>query len=234
MLDPLTLPPLPTLDGERITLRRSRQSDVDDRVCHPIDPDEEDGYGSAWRRAWDGRRYHTREDLMHKRSARDPSSYRLAIEYDDHCIGSAGLLVDPDEHCASYTMGVFVAALLGRETTRLVLAWGFEVLGLHRIQLEVLATNSRAISSATSPAGFARKGYGARLSFTQTGGRLHPDGAAAVRVRLGSRHAAIRYCADGMTCGRAFDLPPEFARAEGNPGMRGRQEPRAAPGGRGT
>lgn len=47
-------------------------------------------------------------------------------------------------------MGLFVAALrgrgLGREVTRLILSWGFDVPGLHRIQLEVLACDSRAIT----------------------------------------------------------------------------------------
>jgi hypothetical protein len=63
MLDSLTLPPLPTLHGERVILRGPRDSDVDDRLRHPIDPEEEDGYGSSWRREWDGRRYHTGEYL---------------------------------------------------------------------------------------------------------------------------------------------------------------------------
>jgi hypothetical protein len=48
MLDPLTLLPLPTLHGERVILRGPRDSDVDDRLDHPIDPEEEDGYGSSW------------------------------------------------------------------------------------------------------------------------------------------------------------------------------------------
>ena len=43
MLDRLALPPLPTLRGERIILRAPRESDVDDRLRHPIDPEEEDG-----------------------------------------------------------------------------------------------------------------------------------------------------------------------------------------------
>jgi len=63
MLDALTLPPLPALHGERVILRGPRDSDVDDRLRHPIDPEEGDSYGSAWRRRWDGRRYHTREYL---------------------------------------------------------------------------------------------------------------------------------------------------------------------------
>ncbi|MGN6168870.1 MAG: hypothetical protein ACTHQQ_11985, partial [Solirubrobacteraceae bacterium] len=63
MLDRLALLPLPTLRGERVILRGSRGSDIDDRLRYPIDPEEEDGYGSAWRREWDGRRYHAREHL---------------------------------------------------------------------------------------------------------------------------------------------------------------------------
>ncbi len=46
-------------------------------------------------------------------------------------------------------MGIFVAALrgngLGREITRLVLDWAFGPLGAHRVELEVLASNLRAI-----------------------------------------------------------------------------------------
>jgi RimJ/RimL family protein N-acetyltransferase len=172
VLDSLTLPPMRTLHGERVTLRGFRESDIDDRLRHPIDPEEEDGYGSSWRREWDGRRYHTREDLTRDPGTEDPSAYRWAIEYEGHCIGSAGLLVDPDQHCASYTVGLFVAALrgrgLGRETTRLVLAWGFDVLGLHRIQLEVLATNRRAIRCYLV-CGFRQEGV-------RREAQLYPDG----------------------------------------------------------
>ena len=49
--DRLTLLPLPTLRGERVILRGRRESDIDDRLRHPIDPEEEDGYGSSWRRS---------------------------------------------------------------------------------------------------------------------------------------------------------------------------------------
>jgi [ribosomal protein S5]-alanine N-acetyltransferase len=35
---------------------------------------------------------------------------------------------------------------LGREITRLVLSWAFGELGAHRVELQVLASNSRAIN----------------------------------------------------------------------------------------
>jgi len=150
VLDRPPLPPLPVLQGERVLLRGHRESDTDDRLRHPIDPGEEDGCGSSWRREWDGRRYHTREHLTAVRGPLDPSRYTWAVEHDSRCVGSAGLGVDPDQHCATYTVGLFVAGLrgrgLGREITRLVVSWAFGVLGAHRIELEVLASNSRAIS----------------------------------------------------------------------------------------
>jgi len=150
MLDRLMLPELPVLRGERVILRGHRESDVDDRLRYPIDPEEEDCYGSSWRRDWDGRRYHTREHLTRSQGPPDPGVYEWAVEHDSHCIGSARLRVDPGQHRATYSVGVFVAGLRGRgpgrEITRLVLSWAFGVLGAHRVELEVLAGSSRAIS----------------------------------------------------------------------------------------
>jgi RimJ/RimL family protein N-acetyltransferase len=172
VLDSLTLPPLPTLYGERVILRGPRDSDVDDRLRLPIDPEEEDLYGSAWRREWDGRRYHTREYLTAGSSSPDPRAYAWKVEYDGHCIGSAALDVNPEQHSAEYSVGLFVAALrgrgLGREITRLVLAWAFDVLGVHRVELQVLASNSRAINCYLA-CGFHQEGV-------RREAELYPDG----------------------------------------------------------
>lgn len=161
MLDRLALSPLPTLRGDRVIVRWSRESDIDDRLCYPIDPEEEDGYGLSWRREWDGRRYHSREHLTGDRGPRAAGTYSWAIECEQRCSGGVRLVVDVDQHCASYSVGVFVAALrgrvLGREVTRLVVAWAFEVLGVHRIQLEVLASNRRVIDCYLA-CGFRREG----------------------------------------------------------------------------
>jgi ribosomal-protein-alanine N-acetyltransferase len=172
MLDRLALPALPVLRGERVVLRDSAASDVDDRLRHPIDPEEEDGYGSSWRREWNGERYHTREHLLAIRTPREPGAYEWAVEHDGHCVGHAGLRVDADQHGASYTVGLFVAGLrgqgLGREITRLVLAWAFGVLGVHRVELEVLAFNRRAINCYLA-CGFGREGARREAA-------LYPDG----------------------------------------------------------
>jgi RimJ/RimL family protein N-acetyltransferase len=62
---------------------------------------------------------------------------------------------------ATYTVGLFVVALrgrgLGQEITRLVLAWAFGVLGVHRVELEVLAGNGRAIGCYRA-CGFGQEG----------------------------------------------------------------------------
>ena len=173
MLDALEFLPLPTLRGERVILSGWPDSDVDDRLAHPIDPEEEDNYGSSWRREWDGRRYHTREDLTAQAPSPDTiGSYHWAIEYDGHCVGHAGLSVDPDQHTARYTVGLFVRALrgqgLGREVTRLVLAWAFDVQAVHRVELDVLATNSRAITCYLA-CGFRQEGI-------RREAELYPDG----------------------------------------------------------
>jgi [ribosomal protein S5]-alanine N-acetyltransferase len=172
MLDRLALPTLPALRGKRVILRESRETDIDDRLRHPIDPEEEDGYGSSWRREWDGRRYHTREYLLAGRGRPEPGSYQWAIEYRGHCIGHAGLQVNADQHHATYTVGLFVAGLrgrgLGKEVTRLVLSWAFGVLGVHRVELEVLAFNSRAINCYLA-CGFRREGV-------RREAELYPDG----------------------------------------------------------
>jgi len=171
MPDPLPFAPLPVLRGERVLLRGLRDSDIEDRLRHPIDPEEEDGYGSAWRREWDGRRYHTREHLAAARRP-EPGEYRWAVEHDGCCIGSAGLRVDAGQHRATYSVGLFIAALrgqgLGREITRLVVAWGFGGLGLHRIELEVLAFNTRAILCYLA-CGFRQEGV-------RREAELYPDG----------------------------------------------------------
>jgi [ribosomal protein S5]-alanine N-acetyltransferase len=172
MPDRLALPPIPALPGESVLLRGRRESDIDDRVREPIDPEEEDAYGSTWRRDWDGRRYHARDDLAARFLTTEPGGYNWAVEYEGHCIGGAGLRVNPDQHRAAFWIGLFVADLrgrgLGRQITRLILDWAFSDLGLHRVELEVLATNHRAIRCYLA-CGFRQEGV-------RREAELYPDG----------------------------------------------------------
>jgi ribosomal-protein-alanine N-acetyltransferase len=168
----LVLLPLPTLRGTSVLLRGRRESDVDDRVREPIDPDEEDAYGSSWRREWDGRQYYTREHVAARFLPDEPDAYTWAVEYEGRCIGGAGLRVNSDQHRAVFWIGLFVAGLrgrgLGREITRLILDWAFSDLGLHRVELEVLAANDRAIRCYLS-CGFRQEGV-------RREAELYPDG----------------------------------------------------------
>ncbi len=149
MPDRLVLLDLPTLHGERVVLRGRRESDIDDRVAEPIDPEEEDAYGSSWRREWDGQRFHTREHVAGRFLEHEPDAYTWAVEHLGRCIGGAGLRVNVDQHRASYWIGLFRPDLrgrgLGKEITTLVLDWAFGELRVHRVELEVLATNTRAM-----------------------------------------------------------------------------------------
>jgi RimJ/RimL family protein N-acetyltransferase len=69
-------------------------------------------------------------------------------------------------------VGLFVPGLrgqgLGREITRLVLAWAFGELGVHRVELEVLAFNRRAIRCYLA-CGFRQEGIRRQAE-------LYPDG----------------------------------------------------------
>jgi RimJ/RimL family protein N-acetyltransferase len=172
MPDRLPLLPLPTLRGARVTLRERRDSDADDRLRYPIDPEEEDAYGSAWRREWDGRRYHTREYLTADQGPPEPGAYAWIVEHEGHCVGGAELRVDAGQHRGVYSVGLFVPGLrgqkLGQEITRLVLSWAFGLLGLHRVELEVLASNGRAIGCYRA-CGFRQEGVRRQAE-------LYPDG----------------------------------------------------------
>lgn len=190
MPDPLTLPELPVLRGERVLLRGGQDSDIDDRLVYPIDPEEEDAYGSGWRRVWDGRRYHTREHLTAAREPSKPGHYAWAVEHEGRCIGRVKLRVNAGQHRGVYSVGVFVPELrgrgLGREITELTLDWGFGVLGLHRIELEVLAGNTRALRCYLA-CGFRQEGIRRQAE-------LYPGGwqdFISMGV-LASEHAAAR------------------------------------------
>ena len=201
MPDRLTLVPLPPLQGERVLLRRPRGSDIDDRLHHPIDPGEEDAYGSSWRREWDGRRYHARDHLAAGQQPDEPGCYTWAVEHEGHCIGSAGLRVDADQHGAVYTVGLFVAGLrgrgLGEEITRLVLSWTRRVEGLHpdgpaaaRILPRLRTTESLSPGRVTSqPGAWAPVIMAARSSGCRKDGG--GGGPQANRPRAPSRSSGV-------------------------------------------
>jgi hypothetical protein len=122
-----------------------------------------------------------------------------------------------DQHGASYSVGLFVAGLrgrgLGREITRLILSWAFGVLGVHRVELEVLTFNRRAINC-----------------YQPVPGRLEgpdPDGTVAIGVRGSAGRIGQRGLGVGLGHGGPVEHPP------GAGGYQGRDPlgaPRPGPG----
>jgi ribosomal-protein-alanine N-acetyltransferase len=139
---------LPTLAGVNVLLRRARSQDQAARLAvgynreyvrlvggelPPVDPT----YTAADAAAW------------YEGVLREP--YGWVIEVAGRCVGTARLhSLRPAERRARYAIGLFDAAAwnrgIGLETTRLVLAYAFDTLRLHRVDLRVLAFNTRAIA----------------------------------------------------------------------------------------
>lgn len=174
MLAPISLPQAPPeLRGRQVVLRDRKASDIDDRLAFPIVPEDEDMFGGSWRREWRGESRHTRERLEAPAPAPAPLGHvEWVVDYAGRCIGWAGLRIDAGNHRASYTVGIFDPMLrgrgLGREITALVVEWTFQELGLHRVELDVLASNAPAIRCYEA-VGFRHEGV--RREF-----ELYPDG----------------------------------------------------------
>ncbi len=92
----------------------------------------------------------------------NPNPYNWIIDVDGRHVGSCSLfnLVDVDRR-AAYAIGIDEPSLLGRglgqEATRLVLAHAFGPAALHRVDLRVLAYNTRAIACYRA-CGFVEEG----------------------------------------------------------------------------
>lgn len=89
-------------------------------------------------------------EAWYEQVSSDPNPLHWAIELQGRFAGTARLhSVDEADRRARYAVGLLDRRLLGsglgRQVTRLVLGFGFQRLGLHRIDLRVLAFNERAI-----------------------------------------------------------------------------------------
>lgn len=144
----------PTLSGEKVTLRPFREEDLPALREALLDPEARILTGSVH----DEGQAHappTAEDEEAMREwflTRNAQGDRLDLEVVDkptgNCVGEVVLNQwDPgDESC---NFRIFIGPRgrdrgLGTEATRLIVGYGFEHLGLHRISLEVYAFNPRA------------------------------------------------------------------------------------------
>jgi len=149
----------PELRGPRAVLRPPSPDDVAGWKALGVDPEIERLFGHA-------------AEACSERSDEDarwltspvfrPDEIEWIVAADDAVIGSARLHSwHRDDRHARYAIGILSSAHFGRglgtEATRLVLRYGFEVLGLHRVAVRVLAFNERAIRCYRS-CGFREEG----------------------------------------------------------------------------
>lgn len=148
----------PLLQGPRLILRAPREADKQDRLAYGRDPEFRRIVGGDPRTSPP---LTTAEvELWYHQVIAEP--YHWIIERDGHCIGTARLhALDPENRRARYAVGIFSpnhwGLGLGTEATRLVLAYAFDVLGLHRVDLRVLTFNTRAIA-CYEKCGFVQEG----------------------------------------------------------------------------
>jgi ribosomal-protein-alanine N-acetyltransferase len=99
------------------------------------------------------------------------------VEFKGQVVGTVRLHgVDEVDRRARYAIGLLDSARLGiglgTEVTRTVLTYGFRDMGLHRIDLRVLAFNARAIGCYLR-CGFVEEGREREAAFV--GGQWHDD-----------------------------------------------------------
>lgn len=168
----MDLPGTPTLTSQRVILRGVQEEDrAAMTAAHSTeflrmvgaDKGEIDDAGLAARQtAFD-------------EACRNPLHWSITVNR--QCIGSTFLhSLDTNAQKARYAIGIWDAAYwgkgLGRETTQLILAYAFEQLHLHRLDLRVLAYNTRAIR-CYKKCGFREEGRERESAFVN--GQWHDD-----------------------------------------------------------
>lgn len=169
--------PTPSLAGNRVLLRPVRPEDQAQRQRLGWHASIERGYGhdaedrdmsveeaSAWLEAV----------LL---AERDPTRRHWVIESDGALVGVAFLhSIDARDRKARFAIGLFHPDHQGRgfgtEATRLVLAHAFTGMGLHRVDLRVLAFNQAAVACYEG-CGFQVEGRERESCWI--GGRAHDD-----------------------------------------------------------
>ena len=141
---------VPTLVGPRLSLRGIRPDDLQTFLGRARDPEIVRMRGGDASTA--GRRPPPLVARQwYESMATNPNPYNWIIDVAGRHVGSCSLfnLVDCDRR-AAYAIGIDEPSLLGqglgRDATKLVLAHAFGPARLHRVDLRVLAYNTRAIA----------------------------------------------------------------------------------------
>jgi [ribosomal protein S5]-alanine N-acetyltransferase len=142
---------VPVIRGERVLLRPVREADIDARMLLGVDPEIRHMFGGS-RSGQPGPLGRQGAERWYAELQGRTGARGWAIEHEGGFIGATGLhTIDLEHRRARFAIGILSRPHLGRglgtEATRLVLGYGFAELGLHRIDLRVLAYNRRAIAS---------------------------------------------------------------------------------------
>lgn len=164
---------VPPLEGSRVLLRAPRPTDLDERLALGRQPEIVHLFGGDLRRPAPLPRDVAAAWL--ERLSRHPHAW--IIEVDSRLLGEVRLdNVDRHDRRASLAIGLFDPAQLGRglgsEAVRLVLAYAFGELALHRVSARVLADNARAIR-CYEKCGFTIEGRERQAALV--GGEWHDD-----------------------------------------------------------
>ena len=151
---------VPRLVGPRVVLRGVRPHDIEGYIACGRDPEIVRMLGADA----DSARPLTSEDgaRWYRSMQHSSSPYEWVIEVAGSYVGTCRLysLIEWDRR-ASFAIAIMAPGLLGqglgREATRLVLAHAFGPAGLHRVDLRVLAYNTRAIACYRA-CGFTEEG----------------------------------------------------------------------------
>ncbi|HHX65815.1 MAG TPA: GNAT family N-acetyltransferase [Chloroflexi bacterium] len=167
------MPEISILHGPRITLRPVRPEDVAARLRYGRDPEFHRMCGGDP----DDCKPLTEEDVQRWFEHFSQEPFGWTIEYEGRLIGTARLHShNSQDRRARYAIGIYDPSVWGRglgtETTRLVLGYAFDVLGLHRVDLRVLEYNHRAIA-CYEKCGFRREGIERESALI--GGRWYND-----------------------------------------------------------
>lgn len=148
----------PTLEGERLILRPIREADAEPMFAALAHEES--------RRLTGTQKAFTLPEVRHYcqrvAEAVDRYDWAITLKGEDSYRGEAVLNeIDWLNRSANYRIALANPALFGRgygsEATRLVVAYGFTQLGLHRIELEVYDFNPRA-QRVYEKVGFVREG----------------------------------------------------------------------------
>jgi RimJ/RimL family protein N-acetyltransferase len=152
----------PTITGQRVTLRTVRPEDEATRMRLGWHAAIERNYGHV-----SETRAMTPEEAHHwflrqQELAADSSRISWVVEASGSLVGVAFLhSLDEGDSKARFAIGLFSPTDTGQgygtEATRLVLSHAFESMGLHRVDLRVLAFNEGAIASYRK-CGFVEEG----------------------------------------------------------------------------